>query len=111
MCHKRLLFGLDSPSSMLPIDISAASTPILGPSRNRYGIVLGAPLAGTITYAPNVIAVAGNGLVVAAGQTDLVLSAETHGNIVTEQWFAFADAANRLAAVVEIMLPNWARGN
>ena len=91
------------PASAKNIDVSGADVVVLGPSPGRWGIILGAPAIGTITYFPGAIAALGNGFSLTAGEPPLHFHGANSGNIAQSEWHAFANGANRLSAVIEIM--------
>jgi hypothetical protein len=51
-------------------------------------LMLGAPVAGTVTYFTNSGVTSGLGLNIAAGHSPLVLTIKDHGDLVRKPWFA-----------------------
>jgi hypothetical protein len=83
---------------------AAGALQVLGGSPNRIAIVLGAPLAGVLTYSTNSNPTTGLGINVTVGQDPVVLSIQDAGEIVTHQFWVIGDAAARVGAVIETIL-------
>lgn len=96
--------GRNTLSRTLTITVGNAATPILAASPLRTCLILGAPLAGTMTYLDQAGVTSGLGFNVGAGQVPIILTVVDEGELVTHQWWACADAAARVAAIAETNL-------
>ena len=109
MCMEDVKIGRDTLSQNYPFTTGVAARPVLSGSDKRVALILGSPLAGTITYLDGSGVVSGLGFNVGAGQPPLILTIQDNGDIVRHQWWAIADAAARLHCVGETLLvgPNY----
>ncbi len=105
MCIQDVALGLKISSNVVSFTVGTTAASILGVNSKRRSIVFLPPLAGTLTYSPNSIVVAGLGVNVTAGGSPIELSRDDIGQIIAESWFAIADAADRVGAVIESTLP------
>lgn len=92
-----------SRGSTVAVSISVTAGRVVGPAPNRVALILGAPLAGTITYLTSSPSGIGSGFNVNSGAPPLIVAGEAWGDLPQQEWFAIADGAGRNAAVAEVM--------
>jgi len=104
MCCEDVAIGRKVNSAQFSVDVGTSSVQVLSPSLDRYSLILCPPLAGTITYSSEQVAVAGDGIVLVAGGGPVRLTLKDHGNLVRSGWSAIADLAGRRATVISALL-------
>lgn len=105
MCMEDIRIGRKATGRELGFTTPAAGAlQVLSGSNDRFSVILGGPLAGTLTYSTNPNPTSGIGFNVAAGQPPIVLRVAEVGEIVCHQWWVIGDAAARVGAVVENLL-------
>ena len=104
MCMEDVRIGRRSISQNYSFTTGVTAHQVLPGSDNRVSVILGSPLAGTITYFDEANPVSGLGFNIGAGQPPMVLNIQDHGDVVRHQWWAIADAAARVHAVGETIL-------
>lgn len=106
MCKEDLALGQAMKGGLKTTVVGQTSATVLGPSPIRTAVILCAPLAGTLTYSTQPVAVAGQGIILTAGSGPVRLVLKDHGSLVRDAWFAIADAADRVASVFFVELPD-----
>lgn len=105
MCMEDYRLGRKTLSRELAFTtVATVAQQIVGGSPLRVAIILGAPIAGTLTYSTNPTPTTGRGINVGAGQPPVTLTIKEEGEIVTHQWWVVDDGTGRSATMVETNL-------
>ena len=105
MCIEDYRIGRRTTSRELDVTtvVSTAQLVFSG-SDSRVCVILGAPVAGSVTWSTNPTPTAGAGFVLGAGQLPLVLDVQSNGDIVRKQWWIVDDGTSRKVAAAETLL-------
>lgn len=104
MCMEDIRMGRRTASVETVYPIGVTAQQVAGGSEMRVGLLLGAPLTGTITYGTSNAIVSGQGLNLSAGQVPIELRIERHGEAVNKAWFGIGSGAGLFALVSEALL-------
>lgn len=104
MCMEDIRMGRRTASVETVYPVGATVIQVAGGSEMRVGLLLGAPLTGTITYGTSNAVISGQGMNLAAGQPPIELRIETHGEAVNKSWFAIGSGAGLFALISEALL-------
>src|SRR5574341_1515406 len=97
MCIEDIRISRRSPGGMGVFELGVVSVGVAADSATRTALIFCPPDAGTVRLVPGNVAVAGQGVVLAATDRPYELFLETHRALVTKAWSAFpAGGATRL---------------
>lgn len=85
------------------VTVTTAGGPLVGPSKNRVGLVISSPAANRITVSQNPSPVLDAGIDIYASTLPLQLYYEDWGSALQDQWFAIAATANATIGVTELL--------
>ena len=104
MCMEDVRMGREATGREIAINVGTAAVPLVPGSADRIALLLGPPLAGTLTYSTTRGITSGLGFNIGAGQTPLLLSIQDVGDLVRMAWYVVGDAAARTGAASETLL-------
>lgn len=105
MCMEDYRIGRKTTSrEVAVVTVISTAQMVLSGADNRVAVILGAPVAGSVTYSTNPKPTSGAGFVVGAGQPPLSFSVQVEGDIVRKQWWIVDDGTSRAVAVAETLL-------
>ena len=93
MCMEDIKLGREQHGSMVLYSVGATFQKILDHDDKRTCLILGSPIANTVTFGFTDGVASGNGLNLLAGQTPIILNIKDHGEIVTKAIFAIGSGA------------------
>lgn len=96
---------MDRASSRSVTVSHTAATPIAAADGQRVGLLITAPTANRITISERPGVTDGDGLVLAAGQPPLYLSARLGGSYCQRALFAIAATADETVGILEVLCP------
>lgn len=105
MCCEDLKIGRASNSSQATLAIAAASTPFVPGNPDRTALVFIPPPSGTLTVSMAGVAVAGEGIVLVAGNDPVQLNIQHDGDLVRRPWTAIHSVGGVNCTYLETSVP------
>lgn len=99
MCMEDVRLGRMMTGEEINTVVGLAATPVIDFDTERSFILFSPPLSGIMTFSIFPTMVAGSGLNIAAGQDEVSMDIQTHGNLVTKAWFAIHSVGGIVATV------------
>lgn len=84
MCCEDVRIGQGVFGGKADIALTTSSQEVLSANDKRRTLILPAPISGTTTWSLGEAAVAGQGIVLGAGQTPIVLTLQHHGRLTCQ---------------------------
>lgn len=92
MCMEDIILGRATRTTEHIRSLTNASTPVIDYSNRRIKLTIYPPPSGTLTLSIKSPAVANKGIILLSTSMPLVMTVETHGDIVTKQWYGIHSA-------------------
>jgi len=104
MCMEDVRIGRESTSASRKVTVGTGSTPLISHSPTRTVLIVSAPVSKRVTLSLVQPAVDRVGITLHPGSSPLVLTVQTHGDLVTRSLWAIADTSAEQIGIVECHL-------